>query len=127
MKDRNIVIIVLDTVRKDYFERYADNLIELSDVSFDQTRAPSSWTVPSHASMLTGELPSEHGVHIKNRSFDTLDSTFLNKYNMYEKTGLSSNGHACSTFGFDVHFDKFMDIHPNFRWYTSGADVRQFI
>lgn len=76
---RNVVLIVLDTVRKDFFDDYAPRLQEKADNSFDRCYAPSSWTIPSHASMLTGDLPHQHGVHTYNKGFGGIDfdSTFL--------------------------------------------------
>jgi arylsulfatase A-like enzyme len=32
-------------------------------VRFDKTVALAPWTVPSHASLFTGLMPSRHGVH----------------------------------------------------------------
>jgi len=72
MSYRNVVLIVLDTVRKDYFDEYAYRLQDRSDVTFSNCRAASSWSVPSHASMITGELPHVHGIHTHDRYFDNL-------------------------------------------------------
>ena len=59
---RNVVLVCLDTVRKDYFDEYATRLQKLCDVSFEQCRAASSCSVRSHASFMTGELPYRHGI-----------------------------------------------------------------
>lgn len=66
----NLVLIVLDTVRRDrvqvcgYDKPTTPNLIVLGTQSttFCRTVTPGSWTGPVHASMLTGLLPSEHGL-----------------------------------------------------------------
>ncbi len=58
----NVVLIVLDTLREDY----SAGLSKLQDKGFtkyENAIAPSNWTIPSHASMFTGKLPSAHGVH----------------------------------------------------------------
>jgi len=65
----DIVLVVLDTVRDDYTalggaaEEATPNLAALagSAVYFSNAWANAPWTVPSHASMLTGKLPSAHG------------------------------------------------------------------
>ncbi|WP_435159099.1 alkaline phosphatase family protein [Haladaptatus sp. DFWS20] len=62
-KPRNVLLVCLDTVRADVFGEHANCLHRMADVSFTQCRAASSWTIPSHASMFTGQLPSVHGVH----------------------------------------------------------------
>lgn len=65
----NVLIIVVDTLRKDHLSLYgysrktSPNLERLAaqSVLFENAIATSSWTLPSHASMLTGLYPSEHG------------------------------------------------------------------
>jgi len=66
----NLVLIILDTVRRDrvqpcgYDKPTTPNLVLLGTQSttFCRTVTPGSWTAPVHASMLTGLLPSEHGL-----------------------------------------------------------------
>jgi arylsulfatase A-like enzyme len=65
----NIVLIVMDTVRVDHLSAYGYHRPTspfLEDLAAQGTRyerawSTSSWTLPSHASMFTGLLPSEHG------------------------------------------------------------------
>ncbi|MDG6982549.1 MAG: sulfatase-like hydrolase/transferase [Nitrososphaerota archaeon] len=62
MKRPNVILIVLDTLREDY----SNGLSELESMSFKKysnVLAPDSWTVPSHASIFTGLMPSEHRAH----------------------------------------------------------------
>ena len=65
----NVLFVVLDTVRKDRLTPYGcdrettpqlDAFAEEAAV-FDEAVAPAPWTLPVHASMFTGEYPSEHG------------------------------------------------------------------
>lgn len=70
MNKPNIVLIVLDTCRKDLFSEaiskgFMPNLKSLLiDFNiFDQNISPSPWTTPSHVSLFTGLYPSEHKVH----------------------------------------------------------------
>lgn len=63
----NVLLIVLDTVAADHLSLYGYNrptsrtLDELGPrgIRFDSVRAPSSWTLPSHANMFTGRWPHE--------------------------------------------------------------------
>ncbi len=66
----NVILIILDTLRKDVIHAYGGtaetpNLDEFcSDaVVYGNAVAPAPWTIPSHVSMLTGKYPSEHGIH----------------------------------------------------------------
>lgn len=64
----NILLIVVDTLRADHLSTYgyaqdtSPNLSHIAGqgVTFDSAIAPASWTVPSHASMLTGLYPHTH-------------------------------------------------------------------
>jgi arylsulfatase A-like enzyme len=65
----NVLLIVLDTVRADRlslygYERSTTPMLErLAErgIRFDEARATAPWTLPSHASMLTGRWPHEVG------------------------------------------------------------------
>ena len=68
----DVFVLVLDTVRADHLSSYGyardttPNLTRfLADhadaVQYDLVFSPTSWTVPSHASLLTGLMPSVHG------------------------------------------------------------------
>jgi len=65
----NILLIVIDTLRADHVSSYGyarpttpqiDQLAK-HGVLFENAIAPSSWSLPSHASLLTGRAVHEHG------------------------------------------------------------------
>jgi len=65
---RNVLVIVVDTLRADHLSAYgygrptSPNLEKLAreGVLFENAISPSSWTLPAHASMLTGLYPHDH-------------------------------------------------------------------
>ncbi len=66
----NLVLIVLDTVSADHLAPYGysrlttpglDQFVREHAVTYTDARSASSWTLPAHASLFTGLLPSEHG------------------------------------------------------------------
>jgi arylsulfatase A-like enzyme len=67
----NIILITLDAATADHFSCYGysrgttPNLDRLAKrgVQFDNAIAPSSWTIPSFATMFTGLLPHQHGAN----------------------------------------------------------------
>ena len=111
--NRNVVLVILDTVRKDYFDSYAPRLTERSDVSFHNCRATSSWSVPSHASIFTGQLPHQHHVHAESfgpdLNFDDAigELSVTNSLPDHRSIGISSNIYINDMFGFDGLFDEF--------------------
>ncbi|MEW6071775.1 MAG: sulfatase [Planctomycetota bacterium] len=65
-----VVLISIDTLRPDHLGCYghdrptspAIDALAASGVRFTDVAASSPWTLPSHASLLTGMYPSRHGV-----------------------------------------------------------------
>lgn len=125
---RNVALLILDTVRQDYFSKYATRLQSMGDVSFAQCRAASSCSVPSHASILTGELPHEHGIHSTAVDYSQLDETdtFFGDIPGYRGIGVSTNTFAGEPFGFDELFDEFVDVSWT-RRFPNGLDAREFV
>lgn len=123
---RNLVLICLDAVRKDYFENVAARLTKTADVSFDQCRAAASWSAPSHASMITGVLPHQHGVHHGSLSFDLdRDETIFGDIQNHHTVGISANKYASSAFGFDRYFDEFYEVSAH-SLLARGLNIDQF-
>ena len=63
----DVAVVVFDTLRADTFAEYFD---WLPGRRFTNAYSTSHWTVPAHASLLTGKYPSEIGVHVRSRSLD---------------------------------------------------------
>lgn len=124
---RNVVLLILDTVRKDYFDRNADRIQDAAPVSFEQTRAASSVSAPSHASIFTGELTETHGVHAGSPHQDyTVDETFLVELDGYETFGVSTNAFVGPPFGMGDLFDEFRTLTPS-QWYPDALDLQAFV
>ncbi|WP_049899314.1 sulfatase-like hydrolase/transferase [Natrinema sp. J7-1] len=126
----NVVVLCLDTVRKDVYDRYATRLREMATIRFEGMRALAGWSVPSHAGLLTGSVPSETGVHAHQRRFDPIDAadTWIAALERqgYESVCVSSNIYASPVFGFDRFFDRTVPISPS-RRLPAGMDVQRHI
>jgi arylsulfatase A-like enzyme len=68
----NLLMIILDTVGADHLAPYGyhrittprlDSFVRRCATQYTEAYATCSWTLPSHASLLTGLLPSAHGAH----------------------------------------------------------------
>jgi len=69
-RPRNAILISIDTLRPDHLGCYGHDkptsptldALAAKGVRFDDVTAGAPWTLPSHATMLTGLYPSHHGV-----------------------------------------------------------------
>ena len=93
----NIVFIVLDTHRVDrlgcygYRRPLSPNLdaFARSSTLFENAIAPAQWTIPSHASMFSGEPPS---THMTTQSDDVLDADYKTLSERLGATGYRTVG-----------------------------------
>ena len=123
----HIIIILMDTLRKDAFDKWLKEyngkyktIVENSFI-FENARAPSSWTLPSHMSLFTGLYPSEHRIHELYDKYRLLDVIRMSgEYNGkflidlakeegYYTSGFSSNP-VFSDSGIRHHFNKFVHV-----------------
>ncbi len=119
----NVVMVVLDTLRKDVLWTYGGrgkspslDAVAADGVVFRHAVASSPWTTPSHASLFTGLLPSRHGVHegrtrkitdifgdMANAQFETLAS-YLSERG-YSTACFTANANISRGSGFERGFD----------------------
>jgi arylsulfatase A-like enzyme len=121
---RNVLFVVMDTVRKDHLTPYGydrpttpglEAFAEEATV-FEQAVAPAPWTLPVHASLFTGMYPSQHGADQENPYLDgatTLAETLSAAG--YDTACYSSNAwitpYTHLTDGFDDQ-DNFFEVMP---------------
>jgi arylsulfatase A-like enzyme len=97
----SFVLVVLDTVRADHTSAYGyerdttPNLARLAarGVRFERAYATGCWSLPSHASLFTGLLPSRHGAHNEHLALDDRHPTLaeLLASSGYETVNVSAN------------------------------------
>jgi arylsulfatase A-like enzyme len=67
---QNIILIILDTLRRDRLSAYGSgretsphfDAFAAEHTRFARAVAPAQWTIPAHGSLFTGLMPSEHHV-----------------------------------------------------------------
>lgn len=119
MRKPNVVIVVLDCARASDFPDAALTLangptpwfngMKREAATFPYAVAPGSWTLPSHASLLTGLYPWDHRVHGKETlslSFDRLVITEDLRRVGYRTQLLSANPVLDLSSGFHRGFDE---------------------
>lgn len=102
----NIALVVLDTLRKDAFDKHFD---WLPGKRFERAYSTANWTVPAHASLFTGFYSSEVGVHTTNMFFDADKPTIAEQLQEvgYTTRAFSANTHVSGHFDFDRGFTQF--------------------
>lgn len=67
---KNLVVVSIDTLRPDHLGCYGSarptspalDLVAAQGTVFEDATSPAPWTLPAHASLLTGRYPRRHGV-----------------------------------------------------------------
>jgi arylsulfatase A-like enzyme len=124
-RDRpSVILISIDTLRADHLSCYgysrntSPNIDRFAQdgVLFTNTIAQSSWTLPSHMSMLTGLYPSGHGVLSTDNKLSEGQSTLgeLLQNVGYETAAITDGGNVNHRFGYQG-FD-FFDDKPVQTW-----------
>jgi hypothetical protein len=127
MGGRNVVVIVLDSARKDDFDDLATSIRANSDVSIDRCRAVSSTSPPSHGSMFTGSLPNRSGIYTEEKSYDEtpMAETVFQQFADHRRVGMSANIFLSTAFEFDRYFDRFVTLTQLGR-YPEAPNPRNF-
>lgn len=120
----NVLIVMVDTVRADHLSTFGygretdPNLRKLAarGVAFDSAYATSSWTLPSHVSILTGRFPFQHGATIVKYDgrFPMLQSVLAARG--YRTGAISANLiYFTAQYGFGTGFHSFEDLYATWR------------
>jgi arylsulfatase A-like enzyme len=117
----NVVVIMLDTVRADHLSCYGYarpttphlDALARQGVLFEHAVAPTSWTLPALASVLTGLLPHQHGAdwHAAMAS-EPLSLAEILKARGYETAAFNANqDFGLAGWGLDQGFEVYADAH----------------
>jgi arylsulfatase A-like enzyme len=126
---RDIILVVADTLTAFHLPFYgydrdtAPFMSELAEenILFKQAYATSSWTVPVHASMFTGEMPDVCDTHTEDMYFDSRSIVEELSEEGYRTLGISNNYLVSDILGFDTGFDYF-EAHDGIYLEAQGWD-----
>jgi arylsulfatase A-like enzyme len=120
---RNVLFVVLDTVRKDHLSVYGHDrpttpalkaFAEEAAV-YEQAVSQAPWTLPVHASLFTGLYPSEHGASQENPYLEDATTLAQSLSDTHRSACYSSNAwitpYTHLTDGFDDQ-DNFFEVMP---------------
>ncbi|MEO1912892.1 MAG: sulfatase [Myxococcales bacterium] len=116
VRDRNVLLVVLDTTRADAVEGYGGRNVYTPTLRklaaegalFQNARTTSAWTLPAHGSLFTGLFPSRHGAHAEGSGLDSSLVTLPDLLGRtHDSAGFSENPHIVEARGFARGFDHF--------------------
>ncbi len=108
-RPHDVILIVMDTTRADHLGIYGyarnisprlDRFAQEAEV-YHRAWSPSSWTLPAHASLLTGNYPTTHGAHMRpDRDPDSLgeNPAYLSEAAITLAEMLSERGYHTAAF-----------------------------
>jgi hypothetical protein len=116
----DVVVVSIDTLRADHIGAYGyhRNTTPFLDaqaalgIRYASAWSPSPWTLPSHATLLTGRLPPEHGAVEGDRAIREGGSWLPEAFRSagYSTLGVVSSWFVSRRYGFDRGFDSFFDF-----------------
>jgi arylsulfatase A-like enzyme len=138
----DILILMCDTARADAFGPWggphptpAISRMAAEGFVYDNAITPAPWTLPAHASLFTGRLPTEHGITGECLGWTpagpSAPSAAVGAYTGpwltesmrdrgYRTVGVTCNPWVGSWGGFDRGFDSFADVRRRVGRRTSG-------
>lgn len=116
----NVILLVLDTLRRDHLGCYgyprptSPNLDRLAAdaVVYEQAISAAPWTLPSHATLFTGLLPSNHHAHHEHLKLVDEQITLAERLADagYETAGFCNNPWITERLGMTQGFQRFDEI-----------------
>jgi arylsulfatase A-like enzyme len=122
----SVAVIVLDTLRKDTFDRHFD---WLEGQRYERAFSTANWTVPAHASLFTGKYASSVGVDAKHQLLDCDRPVLAEQLRDagYRTRAISANQNVSSKGNWDRGFDEF--VNPSRLFFRDGdvLDWEEFL
>lgn len=129
----NVVLISIDSLRPDHLGAYGYERAGISPnidglaaegIVFERPVSTTTWTLPAHASMLTGLYPAVHGVHSDG---DRLPEAAVLVSEALETAGYATRAvvsapYLNAAFGFDQGWDLYDDAAGVFENRPANAD-----
>ena len=114
----NVVLILIDQLRKDAFDDLAPRMGSLArhGLYFDDMRSVAPWTYPSVVSLLSGLYPQQHGAD--GHATDRLLNRFSDKVPLIQHI-LKENGYETAGFVANPFLREWNPIHKGFDTYHS--------
>ncbi len=138
---QNVIVLSVDTLTTDFLRPYTpaaealphfDKFAE-DAVLFRDAFTSATWTLPAHASLLTGLYPDRHGVVRPGKRLGEAQATLasLLREKGFETVAFTGGGFLSGSFGFSKDFDRYDGWtaaprwRPQLRLHEAGSDDGQ--
>lgn len=117
----SFILVVLDTTRADVVGLQTPSpvtphldALARTGVRFDRAYSNANWTLPSHATLFTGLLPSRHGIRCERDALSSDVETLAEvlSRNGYETVGVSESRWINAENGLARGFSRFVPVAP---------------
>ncbi len=129
----NVVLVSIDSLRPDHLGTYGYERAGISPhidalaaegIVFERALSTTTWTLPAHASMLTGLYPEAHGVQ---RDGDRIPDVAVLVSEAFRDAGYATRAvvaapYLNAAFGFDQGWDVYDDVAGVFDHRSENAD-----
>ncbi len=115
----NVALVVLDTLRKDAFDKHFD---WLPGRRYENAWSTSHWTAPAHASLFTGKYASEVGIYTNSQRFDCEESLLAEQFADADYTTRAFSANPNISPAFDAHRG-FQQFDGEFRLEELGEEM----
>lgn len=128
---RNLILIAVDTLRADHLGCYGSDIhtphidgLAASGARFSTARTHIPLTGPSHASLFTSSVPSDHGCTVNSQNFPEANHTMAEILNEHGWTTAAfvSLGVLSDRFGFAQGFETYGGTFIR-RWWKSAEEI----
>lgn len=116
----NVVLVSIDTLRADHVSAYGYprqttpqiDRLAAGGVRFSNAFASASWTLPSHASLFTSQLPSVHGARHDRAALPAAATTLAESLSAagFATAGFVSWVYVGARYGFAQGFDEYREL-----------------
>jgi len=130
----NVLLVVVDTLRADALSTYGApegtspefDRFAAESIVFEEAFAPSPWTRPSFASLLTSTVPTTHQTFRKADQLPDELQTLAERLrdHGYTTGAIVNNINITSSFNFHQGFDTFEFLRPSYLFRASQASFR---
>ncbi len=128
---QDCLVIVLDALGADHLGCYGEvretspalDALANEGVRFSRAWSQTSWTLPSTASLMTGQYQETHGVRLNDQFLGESAQTMAEAFSEagYTCLGFTQNPFASPVFGFGQGFDRFDEMYRDEEGTSEGT------